>query len=197
MKNKTKRRIKTSQNERQPKARNAHGGGSKTNENGLRFEGKTDLKQALLKKGFAVTSDNAVYSGKERIGMLAQKRSLYKDFLEPKGIDWKEKISKQMYPDDCFVNFKNKTAYVIEKKFQAGSGSVDEKLQTCDFKKKEYQKLFEELSYDVKYIYLLCDWFQSPKYQDVLDYIESVGCEYYFNEVPLDAFGLSDDSDSE
>ena len=50
-------------------------------------------------------------------------------------------------PDSVFVNHTNNTIYVIEKKFQEGSGSVDEKLQTCDFKKRIYQKLYK-LSYE-------------------------------------------------
>ncbi len=43
---------------------------------------------------------------------------------------------------------------------------------------------------DVEYIYLLDDWFRSPKYKDVLDYIQSVGCDYYFEYIPLVRLGL-------
>ena len=32
------------------------------------------------------------------------------------------------------------------------AGSVDEKLQTCDFKKKQYQKLLSQLNMEVQYI---------------------------------------------
>ena len=82
------------------------------------------------------------------------------------------------------------TFYVIECKFQKVAGSVDEKLQTCDFKKKQYKKLLAPLNMEVEYIYLLSDWFQKPEYKDVLDYIISVGCSYYFNYIPLSKFGL-------
>jgi hypothetical protein len=43
---------------------------------------------------------------------------------------------------------------------------------------------------DVEYIYLLDDWFRDEKYRDVLDYIHSVGCDYYFEYIPLYRLGL-------
>jgi hypothetical protein len=84
----------------------------------------------------------------------------------------------------------DKTIYIIEKKFQAGSGSVDEKLQTCDFKKKQYIKLFKPLNIKVEYYYVLNDWFRKPEYNDVFEYIESVGCKYFIEELPLEEVGL-------
>ncbi|MBO4956696.1 MAG: hypothetical protein J6C50_02575 [Rickettsiales bacterium] len=63
-------------------------------------------------------------------------------------------------------------------------------MQTCDFKKKQYKKIFSRLNIDVEYVYLLSDWFKKPEYRDVLDYIVSVGCSYYFNYIPLYKLGL-------
>ena len=68
--------------------------------------------------------------------------------------------------------------------------AVDEKLQTCDFKRKQYKKLFASIGYDIQYIYLLCDWFKQPQYRDVLKYIKNVKCDYYFNEIPLDRLNI-------
>lgn len=42
----------------------------------------------------------------------------------------------------------------------------------------------------VQYMYLLDNWFRDPKYKDVLDYIISVGCQYYFEYIPLVELGL-------
>ena len=53
-----------------------------------------------------------------------------------KNVHWKTINSKKYLPDSVFYNLSNDTVYIIEKKYQAGTGSVDEKLQTCDFKKK-------------------------------------------------------------
>ena len=99
-------------------------------------------------------------------------------------------ISKQLLPDNCIYVIINNTAFIIEVKHQEVAGSVDEKLQTCDFKKKEYTKLFSKLNYRVEYYYILDKWFLQDKYKDTLDYIISVGCKYYFNYIPLQELGL-------
>ena len=73
--------------------------------------------------------------------------------------------------------------YIIEMKYQSQSGSVDEKLQTCDFKKKQYEKLLKPLSIKVEYYYFLNDWFNQDKYKDVFDYIKKVGCKYFIENI--------------
>jgi hypothetical protein len=80
--------------------------------------------------------------------------------------------------------------YVIEIKFQQVAGSVDEKLQTCHFKKRQYEKLMNSLGVKVEYIYILSDWFQAPAYKDVLAYIKEVDCDYFFEEITLNRLGL-------
>ena len=82
------------------------------------------------------------------------------------------------------------TLYIIECKYQQSPGSVDEKLQTCDFKRKQYRKLLAPLNIDVEYMYLLSDWFRNSKYKDTLDYIISMNCFYYFEYIPLEKLGL-------
>jgi len=111
--------------------------------------------------------------------------------LEEKGIGYKKLISKKLLPDDAIFVIINNTMFILEIKFQSGSGSTDEKLQTCDFKIKQYRKLLARLNVEVKYIYILNDWFKKPEYKDVLDYIISIeGCSYYFNYLPLQKIGL-------
>ena len=80
--------------------------------------------------------------------------------------------------------------FIIEKKYQARAGSVDEKLQTCDFKKKQYIKLFAPLNIKVEYYYVLNEWFDKPQYRDVFDYIQSVGCKYFIVELPFNELNL-------
>ena len=75
-------------------------------------------------------------------------------------------------------------------KYQEVTGSVDEKLQTCDFKKKQYRKLMAPLNVEVEYIYILDNWFRKPEYKDVLDYVISMSCQYYFQYLPLQKLGL-------
>ena len=170
---------------------NTHGGGARTNENGLRFEQETSLADALLNAGYIITNRNIVKNTDGScLGIIAPKYAFYKKILQPEGIDWRECISKRLLPDEALLNFENNTVYIIEKKFQHDSGSVDEKLQTCDFKKKQYQKLLYDTDYDVEYLYVCNDWFEQPCYRDVHEYIHSVGCHIFFNEIPLDFLNL-------
>lgn len=99
-------------------------------------------------------------------------------------------LSKQLLPDSALIVIVRETLFIIEIKYQQVAGSVDEKLQTCDFKRKQYQKLVKHLGLKVEYVYVLNDWFKKPEYADTLDYIHSVNCHYKFNEIPLSWLGL-------
>lgn len=110
--------------------------------------------------------------------------------MEENGIDWKLIISRKLLPDDALLVIVRETLFIIEVKYQQVAGSVDEKLQTCDFKRKQYLKLVTPLGLRVEYVYVLSDWFKKPEYKDVLEYIQSVNCHYKFNELPLSWLGL-------
>lgn len=171
-----------------PRTPNTHGGGALTNANGLHFEQTTSLDVALQRKSYDVLSTGEIYYNNTLIGYSKSKRAFIK-FLEENNIDLSVN-SDTLLPDDAFINIRNRTVYIIEKKFQSVAGSVDEKLQTCLYKKKQYEKLVSQMEYDIKYIYVLNDWFRQDKYCDVLSYIKYVGCSYFFNELPLHFLGI-------
>ncbi len=164
-------------------------GGANT-KTGLYFEGKVDFLTFIKKqKNYSVKGNQIFYNGKE-IGLTFKKYGLYK-FLEENGVDYTKIISKRLLPDDAIFVIARNTLYIIEIKFQEVTGSTDEKLQTCDFKIKQYRKLLSQINIDVEYIYILNDWFKKPEYKDVLDYIISIdSCSYYFNYLPLKKIGL-------
>lgn len=170
---------------------NVTGGGAKTNLNGLHFERISELKDIFISSSeFEVRGDDIFRKGKnKKVATLFQKHSLYKKLLKPNRIDYSKYISKKLLPDDAILVYGNgeakPTLYIIEKKFQNGSGSVDEKLQTCDFKKKQYTKLLSPLNIRVEYCYFLCDWFLREEYRDVKEYINSVHYHYFFDSIPL------------
>jgi hypothetical protein len=98
---------------------------------------------------------------------------------------WEQIISKQLYPDQAIYVPATQRLHVLEMKEQKTNGSVDEKLQTCVFKKLIYQRLVESLKWEVTYSYVLCgDFFKHPKYRDVLQFIQDQGCRYYFDDIP-------------
>ena len=156
---------------------------------GLKFERGRDILSILRNaKGYSVKGNVIFYLGKE-VARSYRKYSLYK-YLESQGVDYQKIISKRLLPDEAWYVIVKNTLFVIEMKYQEVTGSVDEKLQTCDFKKKQYKKLMAPLNIEVEYIYILSDWFRKLEYKDVLDYVISVGCQYYFQYLPLQKLGL-------
>lgn len=162
------------------------GGNTKT---GLNFEREKDILELLDKTPGYNVKENVIFYKDKEVARGYRKTSLYK-FLESQGVRHSEILSKKLLPDEALYVIVNNTMYILEIKFQKVAGSVDEKLQTCDFKKKQYQRLFAPLNYEVEYIYILSGWFNRPEYKDVLAYINSVGCQYYFGYLPLQKLGL-------
>ncbi len=168
-------------------------GGHKT-VTGLIFENKVDFLTLIERipgytvKPCRVFGTNILFDGKV-IAQSFKKHGFYR-FLESRGINWTKVISKQLLPDDAILVMHRETLYIIEVKYQQVGGSVDEKLQTCDFKRKQYLKLVSPLNIEVEYIYVLNEWFEDPRYKDVLDYIHSMNCRYRFRELPLTWLGL-------
>ncbi|MEX1112166.1 MAG: hypothetical protein WEC84_01775 [Candidatus Andersenbacteria bacterium] len=162
------------------------GGNTKT---GLHFEGRASILDLLKsKKGYTINEDVVYYKG-DQVAICLGKNKLYK-WLEKEGVDYKDILSKKLLPDEALYVIVNNTLYVVEMKFQEVAGSVDEKLQTCDFKRKQYARLMAPLNIEVEYIYILSDWFRKPQYKDTLDYVISAGCQYYFEYLPLQKLGL-------
>ncbi|MCX6792791.1 MAG: hypothetical protein NTY12_02085 [Candidatus Falkowbacteria bacterium] len=156
---------------------------------GLNFEKERDILEILKKQnGYTVKGNTIFYKGEE-VAKSYRKNALYV-YLHSRGIDYKKHLSKKLLPDEALYVIVNNTLFIIEMKFQKVAGSVDEKLQTCDFKRKQYAKLMAPLNIEVEYIYILSDWFRHQAYKDVLDYIISVGCQHYFNYLPLQKLGL-------
>ncbi len=166
------------------------GKGGANTKTGLVFEGKIDFLTFIAKqKDYTVDGHIIFYDGEE-VAKSFKKYGLYK-YLEEQGIDYQNFISKRLLPDDAIFVITNNTFFILEIKFQEVAGSTDEKLQTCDFKIRQYRKLLSQLNVEVEYIYILNDWFKESGYKDVLDYIISVkGCSYYFDYLPLYKIGL-------
>ena len=167
---------------------NGTGGGNTIT--GLNFEKEYDILEILKKAKDYSVKGNVIYYRDKEVAKSYRKQGLYK-LLTEKKVDWRKLVSKRLFPDEALYVIINNTLFIIEMKFQKVAGSVDEKLQTCDFKRKQYAKLMAVLNIEVEYIYILNDWFKKPEYKDVLDYIISVkGCSYYFHYLPLQKIGL-------
>lgn len=175
------------------------GTGGANTRTGLDFEKKVDLIKAFEnlpsyslkirpKKGKNRPSYD-IYFRNLHVGIIFTYSDLFA-FLKEKGNDQEQIWQKKLQPDKVFYNLLNETIYIIEVKYQDTEGSVDEKLQTCDFKRKKYVALLNGLSIDIEYIYVLSDWFKKDDYKEVLEYVAAEGCKFYFNEIPLNKLSL-------
>jgi len=162
---------------------------------GLNFEKKVDFQNLITAiSGYEVKkitgkAGMGVFFEGELVARCFRKHGFY-EFLSESGVQWEKLLSKKLLPDDALLVVVRETLFIIEVKYQQVAGSVDEKLQTCDFKRKQYLKLVAPLGLKVEYVYVLSDWFKKPEYKDVLDYIHSVNCHYKFNELPMAWLGL-------
>lgn len=157
----------------------------------LKFENQISFEDAILKiKGYSIKWYINVYYYNNKVAEIYKKNWLYKYLLGPSWINYKELISKKLLPDNAIYVISNKILFIIEIKYQQVEWSVDEKLQTCDFKLKQYKRLLKPLKFKVEYCYVLNKWFMKEKYQDVLNYIQATWCKYFFWEIPLDYLWL-------
>ncbi len=174
-------------------------GGANT-QTGITFEGNVDIVTYLNREidGYRCiakplvrkkTMGFDIYYNNDLVAESFKKHELYR-YLEQIGINWTTTLSKQLLPDDAIYVIHENTVFIIEIKYQEVSGSVDEKLQTCGFKLKQYKRLFAPLNHNVEYIYILNNWFRDSKYRDTLDYIIEMNCKYYFEFLPLHEIGL-------
>lgn len=128
-------------------------GGNKT-VSGLKFEKNVDLISSLQKlKGYEVKKNNTqsgydVFFLNTLVARIFIKHDFYR-FLEENRINWKSIISRKIIPDAALYVINLNTLFIFEIKYQEVPGSVDEKLQTCDFKRKQYIKLVQSLNLTV------------------------------------------------
>jgi hypothetical protein len=153
-------------------------GGANTNKNGLSYEQLTTLDTILVRQDKNVSY--LKFDGHDIVFTKTKKSELYKymssinecsqtELHHPPGC--KE-------PDEVYINESSKILYIIEKKFQQGPGSVDEKIQTGVFKRYYFQKVFP--NYMVHYIYCLSDWFKRPDYGSTLEYLKESNIPFYW-----------------
>lgn len=156
----------TENNEKTVINRGTGAGGANTNATGLDFEKLTNI-------------------GEIENSIRLQKANLHKYMLKTDSIqDDEYKSSKNLahgckQPDDAYLFQDKKKLFIIEKKYQGGSGSVSEKLQTAVFKKQFYQKVYR--TFNIYYIYMLSNYFKTSCPRE-LEFLEENNIPYYFQD---------------
>ena len=152
-------------------------GGANTNKTGLQFEIETDLQTNLQNAKIDISKIT-----------FCRKRNL-ETLLKKHNFDMTEYFGKRFEPDEAFIY--NNELFVIEKKYQGGSGSVDEKIQTGPYKKLVYEICANALGLTkATYIYLLKGkFFNTNKYtKHQIPYLEENGIPVYFDSFPIEKY---------
>jgi hypothetical protein len=150
-------------------------GGANTNGNGLPYELYTDLSdsytvcQESSKTKPVKTSRNLMklvkFKGYDKQVYVGNKSAFHKGMellgfpmVLPVALGITQPAHGCRQPDEAYVDTERKKIVIIEKKFQEHGGSVCEKIQTGDFKRRQYQKMYPQ--FEVHYVYCLSEWFE-------------------------------------
>lgn len=193
-------------------------GGANTNRGGLAFESKTDFASQLVEHKsdqYTVTEvqiPQSVKNSKDKVyavtriedntmvGMITKQFQFYNLMKEHYGLS--NQNHKQWKPDEAFFNFEANTVFIVEKKWQETSGSVDEKIFGFVNKRRLYQNNFNALSNEpkptVEFSALFNrDWWINGKngknqaaYQDYFDNLRIDGIKIFFDQYDFWWFGL-------
>lgn len=195
-------------------------GGANTNINGLKFEHRTDLASSIdsnlskeykleehvFKKQLIVNSKSPVFDvirlkDNFHIGVITNQNQFYNVLYDTYGL--KNINHKRWKPDEVFFNFEANTIFIVEKKWQSGPGSVDEKIFGFVNKRRLYQNNFNQLAKEpkptVEFSALFnSDWWlkggpnseNGKHYQDYFDNLRIDGIKIFFDEYEYWWFGL-------
>jgi hypothetical protein len=157
-------------------------GGANTNKNGLEYEKISDLSSL-----FTVIKTVKQYS---EVTFNTDKETDLTPFIYVKKKQFLKYLSSVINksipiahgckePDECYINEKTKTIFIIEKKYQQTTGSVCEKLQSAPVKKEHLRELFP--TYNTVYIYCLSSWFkENCKYELIV--LERAGIPVFWGD---------------
>tara|TARA_Y100001970_G_scaffold280725_1_gene390161 strand:+ start:3604 stop:4341 length:738 start_codon:yes stop_codon:yes gene_type:complete len=133
-------------------------GGANTNKNGLKFERKINLRENYMIISTKNNINEIIFNGTKQKFIEVHKAKLQNYMKKNNEMNLNINIGHGCkHPDEAYINENKKLLIIIEKKFQQGTGSVCEKLQTALFKREHYGKLFP--NYKIEYVYCLSNWF--------------------------------------
>jgi len=170
-------------------------GGAKTTHNGLAFEIKTNFEKILLEQKWEKKFLDKTHYYLELVKNNEFSYWMYQNSFQ-------EFVSKQFKlkkadifrrPDEVFIkiNEKNINIYVIEKKNQNGEGSVEDKLRTGSFIRKEYIKMLapiKDSNISVEYGYCVSKFLydkylsKKPKYNIMREILEEENIPIFYGE---------------
>jgi hypothetical protein len=177
-------------------------GGANTNINGLSFENKTSIENKLLENNFT----KIIINNKNKYGYYFEYNDVENNnkiiYLTQNGFKlyFKEKYNINVYkqPDEAFIiiSANNYNIKILEKKNQNVDGSVEDKLKTGYFNKREYEKMIKkevenkkiDFNFTISYAFCISAFLQNkfnsmlPKYNIIKEIMMEDGINIFYGE---------------
>ena len=152
-------------------------GGSKTNINGLNWEKITSVENELIKNYFL----KIIFNKKIKYGYYYEKIIENKKVIYLKQSGFNKYVKKEFNidiyynPDEVFIIHDNDTYIIkiLEKKNQNVSGSVEDKLKTGKFTRREYEKMFKytnKSNFIISYAFCVSKYLQNKYLSNSIKY---------------------------
>jgi hypothetical protein len=169
-------------------------GGMMTTLNGCSFEKKTSIEKKLLDNDFSKNIINKNKYGyyfelvKENKKIIYFTQSGCKLYLKKEF-----NIDVYKHPDEAFLIIEDNTFHlkILEKKNQNGNGSVEDKLKTGAFNKKEYSKMLsqnDKYKFTISYAFCVSKFLQNKfeskqiKYKIIKEIMEEDDIKIFYGE---------------
>ena len=146
------------ENQDKVKNKGTGAGGSNTNKNGLEYENQKDLSteyDVIEKKS---THEKIVFKRYPDKTFITGRKSQFMKYLSNEENKDIPKCHGTKEPDCWFISENSNTIYIVELKFQQGGGSVCEKIQTCNYKIRNFKDRYPNKK--IHYVYGLHEWFR-------------------------------------
>jgi hypothetical protein len=168
-------------------------GGAKTNYNGLNFEDKTSIESKLseykyVMKEIKIKKRKGIYYeyNNDTTNIIYFKKNSFKLYFEKEF-----NIITYRQPDEAYLikNNNDYTLKILEKKNQNVEGSVEDKLKTGAFNKREYElmiNIHENIKFKIIYCFCVSKFLQEKleseniKYKNIKKIMDEdkIGCLY-------------------
>ena len=154
-------------------------GGSKTNLNGLSFEEKTSIESKLdelkyVKQNINIKNRKGIYYEykDDNINIIYFKKNSFKLYFEKEF-----NIITYRQPDEAYLikinDYNNFFLKILEKKNQNVDGSVEDKLKTGAFNRREYElmiNIHENIKFKIIYYFCISKFLQQKLESDNIKY---------------------------
>lgn len=175
-------------------------GGANTNHNGLAFEKKTCIEDKLLKNKF----EKVILNKKNKYGYYFEFIDKSSKIIYVTQTGFKLYMEKEFdidvykQPDEAFIIISNGEHYIkiLEKKNQNVDCSVEDKLKTGNFNRREYEKMIKkecenkklEYKFNISYAFCISKFLQDKftsnniKYKNIKEIMDEDNIKIFYGE---------------